>query len=129
LISVSSPYLSMGMHPGPIAPIPTKPVPRPLGSSSLFSSPLHSLLYRHPYLTAGGWNFDARGTSFNLLCTYNNDDKATTENCHKTLTKHLWNNSQYFDDKIASLAWKIKYRNAVCTFLNWYLFCFLLTKN
>ena len=69
--SVSSPYLSMGMHcggSGPITPIPTKPVPRPLGSSSLFSSPLHSLLYRHPYLAAGGWTttVDAR---FNFMST------------------------------------------------------------
>ena len=62
----------MGMHcggSGPITPIPTKPVPRPLGSSSLFSSPLHSLLYRHPYLAAGGWTttVDAR---FNFMSTF-----------------------------------------------------------
>ena len=40
----------------------TKPVPRPLGSSPLFSGPnsLQSLLYRHPYLSG---NFPPIATS------------------------------------------------------------------
>ena len=68
-VAVSSPFLSMGLHHGGSGPItPAKPVPRPLGTSSLFPSPLHSLLYRHPYL-AGGWTIDARGPAFSLLST------------------------------------------------------------
>ena len=41
----------------------TKPVPRPLGSSPLFSGPnsLQSLLYRHPYLSG---NFPPIATSW-----------------------------------------------------------------
>ena len=50
----------------------TKPVPRPLGSSPLFSgpnSPLQSLLYRHPYLSG---NF-----SPNLFCIFIKKNKST----------------------------------------------------